>query len=293
VRPGPKAALQVLDRYITIDSPPRSAREWLADICLDRGWFGDPASAEEAAERWSEQLLQLVRDELTNLQEVGRDCTYVLNESSSYMLQGAAYIAPSDGTDVQEAKKRRAQRDSYAMALAGVTPREFEALCTGVLSLLGVREPVLTPGVADEGVDFYGRLELGTILGPAYFIHDVTAQLKPWLIGQAKHYPANQVSTPELRELVGSVRLARAGVYGATTDKYPDLNIRVCDPVFYLFFTTGTYSIPSWYVIKRSGVVGMDGSMLASFLADRGVGTNEVGEFSHKEFVGWVASFLR
>lgn len=139
---GPKVALPLLRKYIAIDSPPRTVREWLTDISIGEGWHSDESSAQEAAERWGEQLLQLVREELTTLQELGRDCVYVLNSSSPYMIQGAAHIAPADGPDVRAAKERRAQRELYAAALASLSPRNFEILCVGVLALLGVEEPV-------------------------------------------------------------------------------------------------------------------------------------------------------
>jgi hypothetical protein len=64
------------------------------------------------------------------------------------------------------------------------------------------------------------------------------------MVGQAKHYQAMQSGTPDIRAVVGSIDLARGKAFGSASDKYPDLYIRVYDPVFYLFFRPGT-SVPT------------------------------------------------
>jgi hypothetical protein len=70
---------------------------------------------------------------------------------------------------------------------------------------------------------------------------------------------------------------------------YDNLDIRLCDPIFYLFFTTGTISPPGWRLLARSGVVGMDGEMVAAFLCDRDVGLVD-DEFDIGAFATWLDS---
>jgi restriction endonuclease Mrr len=109
------------------------------------------------------------------------------------------------------------------------------------------------------------------------------------MVGQAKHYPTGQVATPEIRELVGSVELARAGAWSRVSSPYLDMKLRLCDPVFFLFFTTGTISASGWRLLGASGVVGMDGEMLAAFLADHDVGV--IGDtFDAPALAEWIAS---
>ena len=103
------------------------------------------------------------------------------------------------------------------------------------------------------------------------------------MVGQAKHYNMTQIGTEHIRELVGSVSLARAGVYGSGTNPLSDLNVRVADPIFLMFFTTGTISANAWQLLNRSGVIGMDGEMIAAFLADRQFGAKD-GAFNADEF---------
>lgn len=118
----------------------------------------------------------------------------------------------------------------------------------------------------------------------------VRRQLSAWMIGQAKHYSTGDVSTFEIRDLVGAIELAKGQAFGAAGEKYADLDLRVCDPVFYLFFTTGRITLNSWRLLAKSGVAGMDGSMVASFLADHAIGSHN-GTFQDYLLKKWIARY--
>jgi restriction endonuclease Mrr len=151
-----------------------------------------------------------------------------------------------------------------------------------------VERAVVTSYSADEGIDFYGRWPLERHIFPEDIFPTLQRQLSVWMVGQAKHYKATQVSTPDLRGLVGAVTLARGKAFGSgLPDKYQDLNLKPCDPVFCLFFTTGQISSDGWRLLHRSGVVGMDGEMVAAFLADRDIGVKE-GSFDAVAFSIWL-----
>lgn len=290
MKPGPSLARKVLPEFISITSEPLPAVEWLTYICIAQSWFSSGAEAREAAERWEDRFLSLLRDEVSELNRLGRFSQYSFNSSSEYMLQGACFVEPRDPDDVKEAKTRRAQFSDYTSVLSELTPEEFEAMCVGILELIGVKDPQLTSYSTDEGIDFYGRLQLEEHILLEDRFPSVQRQLSAWMVGQAKHYKLSQVSTFDIRELVGSVELAKGRAYSSVNSKYPDLEIRVCDPVFYLFFTTGRISSDSWRLVDHSGVVGMDGEMVAAFLADRGVGTTNEG-FDNSLLSDWLAQY--
>lgn len=273
---------------MSVASPPRLAREWIVAIIVREGWAsGDQVF--ELAERWEASFLSRLRQELSTAEEAGRFSYFEFNSSSTEMIQGSCFIEPADPPETQVAKNRRARLAEYVGAVADLTPAEFEAVCRGILKLLGVDAPALTPRTADEGVDFYGRLHLAKIGYGELRLPGFVSALSVWLIGQAKHYPAGQAATPEIRELVGSVQLARARAFSRAQGVYEDMEIRLCDPVFYLFFTTGTISAAGWRLLKSSGVVGMDGSMLATFLADHGVvGPDQ--DIDRDAFRAWLAT---
>ncbi|SMX81870.1 hypothetical protein BSP239C_01428 [Brevibacterium sp. 239c] len=107
------------------------------------------------------------------------------------------------------------------------------------------------------------------------------------MVGQAKHYQKTKVSTPDLRELVGSVQLARAKAFADDGRALQGLDLRACDPVFYLFFTTGTITLDGYKLLKASGVVSMDGAQLAAFLADNDIGITD-GDFDESAAKSWI-----
>ncbi len=289
MRPGPAGAVALLPTVLRIDSAPMPAAEWLAQIILAVGWAPTEARAAEMAETWEERFLHRLADEMSRLHDRGRVCEYAFNSSSEYMVQGSAFVEPGiDSPSLAEAKQRRQRLREHAESIRGVTARQFEALCVGLLNLFGSAAPVLTPRGSDEGIDFYGKINVGPLLGPIA-LPGVHSMLNAWMVGQAKHYPNGQAATPEIRELVGSVNLAQAKAYSRDS-VHPQLDIRVCDPVFYLFFTTGTISARGWQLLDSAGVIGMDGDMVAAFLADNEIGV-DAGVFDANAFAVWIDQF--
>ncbi len=291
MKPGPSNAKKLLADIIGIDSSPKSAIDWLVTISLAEGWYSNPNEAVEAAEKWEKPFLSLILQELNEFNQVGRFTSYAINSSSDDLIQGAAFVEPKDPPNVRASKSKRALQGSYTNALRLLIPREFEALCAGIVELLGVEKATLTDYSADEGIDFYGKLHLEKMVSPNPIFPSIQRQLNAWIIGQAKHYIKGQVSTFEIRDLVGAVELAKGKAFGAASDKYADLAIKVCDPVFYLFITTGSITANSWRLLSQSGVAGMDGDMVASFLADNQVGLSN-GVFDNDLLKKWVAKFI-
>jgi len=287
---GPVLAAGLLGKVLSIDSSPKPATSLLVEICLGEECFSTDIEAREAAERWASDFLATLRREVNRSGDLGRPCFFVFNSSSEYMIQGAAYEEPQDSPALKRAKTNRRRFGDYISTLRSLNPRDFEAVCAGILAAFGVVEPVLTPYSADEGIDFYGHLKLRGLLFLDDVLPNVGEQMNIWLVGQAKHYQRGRVSTFEIRDLVGAVHLARAQAFASEKSKYRDLQIRPCDAVFYLIFSTGELSRATWTLIKKSGVIGMDGPMVAAFLADRGIGV-ENDRFSSRKLQTWIAKY--
>ncbi len=290
-KPGPAEAVKVIHEAIDVTSPPRAAVDVLVAICVKQGWHATPDEAREDVERWEDRFLSRLRKDLNESHRLGRFCLHDFNSSSPYMIQGCAFIEVGvDPPELQDAKRRRSAFATYVAALQAISADDFEAMCRGMLAALGVQEPVVTRHSADEGIDFYGRLSLEGYLAQVRELPGVYRRLGVWMVGQAKHYRAMQSGTPDIRAVVGAIDLARGKAFGSPRDTYPDLDIRVCDPVFYLFFTTGGISSDGWRLLENSGVIGIDGQMVATFLADHGVG--QVNDsFDTAEFEAWIGSY--
>lgn len=291
MRPGPTLAARRLRDSMSPTAHPLPAVEWLTRICVSEGWFDSEANAREAAERWEADFLQTLRSELSDLNDLGRPAPYTFNPSSDYMIQGAALELPSDSQADVAWKRRRARLADYAAALRGLSPQDFEALCAGILELIGVADPTCTPYVADQGIDFYGKLPLERWVLPEDLSPTLQKQMSMWLIGQAKHVGGSPVGTSTIRELVGAVQLARSRAFSGTRTTFGDLEVRPCDAVVCALFTTGGVSTHVWRLIQRSGVLAMDGEMLAAFMAEQEVGVDTDAGFSPDGLARWVSRF--
>jgi hypothetical protein len=98
----------------------------------------------------------------------------------------------------------------------------------------------------------------------------------------------SQVATFDLRDLVGSIELARAKAYGLEGDRYPELDIKVVDPLIAMFFTSGVASREARILARRSGVLVVDGEVLAHILAWAGVGFDADQHFDNANFTSLI-----
>lgn len=286
----PKEITDVVLEFIELGAPPSPVELTVVQILVARGHFPTTADAHAAFDAARTTVLARIRRHWNQHSSRGQPLNFALLDTPNddFLIHGTCYIFPTDGPEVVNAKTRRAFSTQIAAVLASIAdPFDFERLCKKVLSLLGVADPSVTRAARDEGVDFFGKLNPVA----ERYIFDVTPTVQKsldiWLVGQAKHYPAGQAGTPDLRHLFGSVSLARAGAYSTNSFTSRELTLRVADPVFYLFFTTGKLSTDAWTLVQKTGIVAMDGGMLSAFLADRGLGDTIKDS---KAFATWLTS---
>jgi restriction endonuclease Mrr len=288
---GPALIADLICEELPLDHKPTKLARLIEQVINEHFPELDPI---EKASEWEVPVGSRLLTYIEVAEERGIQPKIAFNSSSSYMVQGACFIEGTDSQEIAEQKKKRLGWKHYYETLQELSPHEFELLCREVLKLIGAKEVKLTKQSRDEGIDFYGRLSVADLIKPSsvFRFRPFESFLEIWLIGQAKRYKSVKVATPDLRELVGSVELASARAFAdLDPHKYPDLKIRVADPVFMLFFTTGRISIDGWQLIKKSGIVAMDGEMLAAFLADHDVAIihkEETRRFSKDAFFEWL-----
>lgn len=282
-----KVIQHIVDSW-PLDAQPRPLAEVLYRLAVDHFHTPEAAAAEfaEAQEALSLTELAGLRAEADN-QAV--PCRFAFNGKIADHIQGSSFIEPEDTDATRKAKKRRLNYESYEGFLRNLGWDEFEACCRGILAQLGCPSPKLTALSNDQGIDFFGRLSLRDRLGNQSILPSVDSMLDVWMVGQAKHYQKTQVSTPDLRELVGSVQLARAKAFADGGAALQGLDLKVCDPVFYLFFTTGTISRDGYKLLDASGMISMNGAQIAAFLADNDIGVVQ-GAFDTAAAVVWLQS---
>ncbi|MBJ7447528.1 MAG: restriction endonuclease [Brevundimonas sp.] len=266
---GPVAAARLVEKYLGLVDPPRTSRALLEQIVIGEAWaVGDDAA--ELAEKWRskfEHNLELLRQN-----SAASAISFTFNSVAKDHVQGACFCEPHDPPEVVAAKSNRSLAPAIRRYFDTISPTDFEKLCACVLKLLGAHDPKFSRQSGDQGIDFFGQAPFSSILAPEALPAGVEASLRVWLVGQAKRYKETQVTTADLRELVGSTQLARAKAFSGSGDPLADLDIKVCDPVFYILITSGKFTTGSRRLIANAGIIAMDGAQLSQFLADHEIG---------------------
>lgn len=274
-------------------SKPVAVTQLCGEILVVQNYFSNIDDALEKAEKIEKKVIANLEDIASHSSLNGIAVRFSINSSSSYYLHGSCFVLPGDSVGTVDAKKRRAHAWSYAAQIDKLSPLDFESLCCGLLELIGVESPSTTRRSGDEGIDFFGRMPLPSsklqeVLGP-----NLAHKIYFWVVGQAKHYQRTTAGTPELRDLFGSIELAKAGVTNPIEQVLKGERVRVADPVVYLFVTSGRISSQGKLLLKSSGVYGVDGEMIGTFLSDHAVGIDATGDFSESIFTNWVSSYAQ
>ncbi len=286
-RPRPTSIVRKWLAQYDVSAAPKRLLFVAAGAIWAERWTDTVDGAVELAAHWEVRLSNYLAHKLNEGAEVGRPPRLCFNSSAPDYVQGSCFVEPHDPLNVQGAKRNRARLQAYSDAISVLTPTDFEKLCGKTITLLGVPEPRITRRSADEGIDFYGKIDAVSMFYPQDLYPTIQRQLSLWIVGQAKHFGEILSGTAEIRELVGSLHLARAKSFGSPTPALPDLALRPADPVFLVFITSGFISKNAWSLLKSSGVVAMDGDMLAAFLADREIGL-QAGLFSPLALAQWI-----
>ena len=284
-----KDVVAKLEVAIGLAGPPVRLRVVIEHILQES--FGFPEI--QAVER-AEQLESPIRDLIAEEEQINPFPRLALVASAEHLVKGYCYINPSDNSDVAGAKRSRLNIDPLLQEIRSLTFQEFEKFGACVLKELGAKPVKVTSHSEDQGIDFYGVLSLGQSSSlPAPFgqlAHDV----KLLFAGQAKHYPTRPIGPELMRELIGSISLARYKVFTVSDDLFEEgIKLLPFNPLVAMFFTTGRFTRGALDLAKQSGVIAKSGEELAVFLADRNIGMNEDnGEiiFDKNKFYEWLSS---
>lgn len=250
-------------------SSPRLLHDVAAELILQSKKASDLNEAFEVVEPLLNDLKKTFLDMQAIAEKEGVTWACEVYGSDYEYLRGSSFADQSLADSERKIRASRKFVTSVQEALLELTPNEFERACTQILRLMGCAHPRTSPVRDDGGLDFYGKLELKGRLDTVAPYGGVDGRVAVWLIGQAKHYPVNAIQTAALRELVGSVELARTR---GAIHAWEGLDLRPFDPVIQLIFTTGRFSSGAVRLLEKSGMVSMDGRQLATFLCDAGQG---------------------
>ena len=128
-------------------------------------------------------------------------------------------------------RKKLAKEIRFQNSLHRISATDFEKLAAIVLRVLGCQEVFSTPSSHDQGADAFGYQSLVQAT-PYGVTHGLT-----W-IAQAKHYMSTQVTTGDVRELIGSKELLVAKVFSTVDERYKELRLRSYAPTAVALVTT-------------------------------------------------------
>lgn len=153
---------------------------------------------------------------------------FALQRPLRFQISDAAGV----GTVVSGYQPKKLPKEiSFQNSLHRTSPDDFEKLAAIVLRILGCKDVFSTPSSHDQGVDAFG-LQVLVQPTPYGVTHGLT-----W-IAQAKHYKATQITTGNIRELVGSKELIVAKVFSTVDERYKELRLRSYAPIAIALVTT-------------------------------------------------------
>lgn len=283
----PKQLVAHLEVVVGISGRPRRLLNCMEDEL--RQHFGLPAvQAAEVAERLEVSVRDLIIVRQEEAQSNGVLSILTLADERQRSVCGSCWEKGTDSAAVREGKKRRLQVEPMLTIIRNLSFREFEHFGAKVLKVLGASTSYVTPQSNDQGIDFYGTISLGQYAqGPAPFFklaHDVSLRFA----GQAKHYPNIAVGPAVVRELIGSIALARYRVFTRGPEMFENLSLLPMNPLLCMIFTTGRFTKGAMEIAEKAGVIVRSGEQLAVFLADCGVGYVE-GVFNPDTFHEWLS----
>ncbi|WP_120078125.1 restriction endonuclease [Aurantiacibacter odishensis] len=271
-----RLAAEKLDQYIDpLDAPQRTIK-LLERVIVGEGWAQGVNAKTLAAESHS-TFERFLLKRISAAAESRRLLSFEFSSETTTVVQGSCFIFESDGQEIAEYKRQRSNALPMLQTVQDLSPREFEFLCGVILAKLGVEEPFISPSSNDQGVDFFGKAAFGDLVKKTVLPDAVEENLKIWIVGQAKRKNDTKVGTSDLRELVGSVELARSKIYSSDSEVLEGLSLRLCDPVFSIIVCSGRFTKGSETLLGKAGIIGLDGIQLCQFLSDHGVGNGDDG----------------
>lgn len=250
-------------------SAPTNLHDRIAELALAEQLAHSLNDALELVEPLLLEIRAITRQKRNIAEIEGTSWDIELFGSDEEWIRGASFEDLSLSRNTRIARAHRAHVKEVKAAILELTPNEFERACTIVLEKLGCQNPHTSPARDDGGIDFYGQLALKGRLDTELPLGGIDSHVNVWLIGQAKHYPKHAIQTAVIREMVGSVELARTG---GAIHSWAGLSLRPFDAVVMLVFTTGGFSSGSESLLAKSGMLAMNGDQLATFLCDIGMG---------------------
>jgi len=85
---------------------------------------------------------------------------------------------------------------------------------------------------------------------------------------QAKHYNKEKVCTSDIREFVGSGKLAKHEIYATEGKKYQQLNLKPISPIAFVLVTSGEVKRTAKLIAEKAGILLVTASDLCAIFSN-------------------------
>lgn len=287
----PKEIFDYLETHLGLNASPVRLKNAIESALVSG--FGVPLiKAAELAESREKRVGDLINKKQIECENNGTIFTLCLVGVAADAVAGSCHILASDSPEIVQAKTHRLNTNPLLARIKALTFQEFEVFGSKLLRELGAKKAHVTPQSNDQGIDFYGIVSFGELNGSPSSFFKLFHEVEIRFVGQAKHYPNRSIGTATVRELVGSVDLARFKTYSIDTDPFENINLKPFSPLVTLLITSGTFTSGAIDLASRAGILAKDGEQLATFLADKGVGmiaTPTGSSFDLATFDSWLS----
>ena len=214
-------------------NPPRNLRQYISEILR-------ASYTEEVVEIFLDARYDNLRDfliiEFNERDSKGISIRYSFADDDGNVIRGIGDLAESDLITFQD-------------GLNELSSSEFEAFSAQILRWASCTRVWKTQETHDEGLDAFGYSPYLQINGEWIGRPEVV------FLAQAKHYSDCKVGSRDIREFVGSTRLAMHRVYSKVDNRYIDLDIKPFSPVALIFITTQEVPRTVKHMARSSGLV--------------------------------------
>jgi Restriction endonuclease len=287
----PKAIVNAMEARLGITGAPSDLRDAIERTLLDNG--RSAATAAELTDRVRQKVVEEIERRHEEKLETGEIAILSLHRGGG-TIHGTSHVFSTDSPEIRQSKLNRIRVNDIHDHIRGLDFSQFEKFGSRVLRELGCKVTRVTQHAGDQGIDFYGKLSVGSLLNADPAILRLMHETQVVVVGQTKHYPESSIGPGTVRELVGAMSLSRTRTFSKDgIDLLDEVDIRPFSPVLAMLFSTGDFTRGARHLAKRAGLIVFSGWQLSVFLADKGVGiiASDAGScFSPTAFGDWLSS---
>lgn len=235
---------------------------FIEDLAMSSGF--DLSASDMFVDKFGDKVLSSINREIRRCESKFIIPEFTVTSYNSRIIQRSEYVIDSDKT-VENNKSIIKYRDLIFDELKNITWRDFEFLIKYVLKANYLKEPRVTQGSNDQGIDFYAFLELEdhVVLSNRF-----SKDIKLRIVGQAKHSTKNnKVGHAKVASFATEIRKLRRRQntdYFKCLDEDFYLNEY---PILGIFITNTNYSPKSKNFADEYGIIIWDGEQISEDLA--------------------------